>query len=126
MRAIDAAFSARCLTAAEKAYAAAKANPALFAPAADGTGGGAYDDDNVTDEFYWAAAELYATTGEQAYRNRPDLLPAVHGRQLHPRAPTGAGRPGWRHPRAGADRPDLLRREQRSRSSSRPPTACCT
>jgi endoglucanase len=55
------------LKAARTAYAAAKANPALFAPASDGTGGGAYNDDNVTDEFYWAAAELYLTTGEKQF-----------------------------------------------------------
>ncbi|MFG1879731.1 glycoside hydrolase family 9 protein [Sphaerisporangium sp. NPDC049003] len=65
---LDAAFAATCLTAAEKAYAAAKANPAVYAPATDSTGGGAYDDRSVTDEFYWAAAELYATTGKDAYK----------------------------------------------------------
>ncbi|GIF02758.1 glycoside hydrolase family 9 protein [Actinoplanes siamensis] len=61
-----AAFSARCLTAARTAYAAAKANPAK--PAQDlGGGGGGYGDDDVSDEFYWAAAELYLTTGEAAF-----------------------------------------------------------
>src|SRR5262249_11847345 len=63
----DAAFSARCLTAARTAYAAAKAHPAIFASPADGNGGGTYDDANAGDEFYWAAAELYLTTGEQSY-----------------------------------------------------------
>ncbi|MEU8262089.1 glycoside hydrolase family 9 protein [Micromonospora sp. NPDC048999] len=63
----DAAFAARCGTAAKTAYAAAKAHPAIYASAADGNGGGAYDDTNVTDEFYWAAVELWLTTGEQAY-----------------------------------------------------------
>ncbi|MFI8370680.1 glycoside hydrolase family 9 protein [Streptomyces sp. NPDC085466] len=29
----------------------------------------AYGDTRVTDEFYWAAAELYAATGESAYRD---------------------------------------------------------
>jgi endoglucanase len=64
----DAAFSARALAAAEKAYAAAKANPNRLADPNDGTGGGAYSDNSVTDEFYWAAAELYASTGSAAYR----------------------------------------------------------
>ncbi|MFI5891987.1 glycoside hydrolase family 9 protein [Actinoplanes sp. NPDC051513] len=63
----DKAFAARALKAARTAYAAAKANPALYAPGTDGTGGGAYNDDKVTDEFYWAAAELYLTTGEKAF-----------------------------------------------------------
>ncbi|QFU89138.1 glycoside hydrolase family 9 protein [Amycolatopsis sp. YIM 10] len=61
---IDPAFSAQALTAAEKAYQAAKANPAKLADPNDGTGGGAYSDGTVTDEFYWAAAELFATTGK--------------------------------------------------------------
>jgi endoglucanase len=30
-------------------------------------GGGAYGDDYVEDDFYWAACELYATTGESQY-----------------------------------------------------------
>lgn len=30
-------------------------------------GGGAYSDPTVDDEFYWAAAELYITTGDVAY-----------------------------------------------------------
>ena len=33
----------------------------------DGNGGGSYSDGDVSDEFYWAAAELYLTTGEAAY-----------------------------------------------------------
>ncbi|MFD0275639.1 glycoside hydrolase family 9 protein [Kitasatospora sp. NPDC127111] len=64
----DPAFAARCLDAAERAWAAAKANPAVLAPAADNTGGGAYEDADVSDEFYWAAAELLATTGESQYQ----------------------------------------------------------
>ncbi|WP_422756759.1 glycoside hydrolase family 9 protein [Micromonospora sp. WMMD708] len=63
----DAAFAARCGTAATTAYAAAKAHPAVYADPNDGIGGGAYDDTNVTDEFYWAAVELYLTTGKKAY-----------------------------------------------------------
>src|SRR5690606_4797288 len=41
----DPAFAARLLEAAEKAYGAARAHPALYAPEADGmAGGGAYAD----------------------------------------------------------------------------------
>ncbi|MGP3982421.1 glycoside hydrolase family 9 protein [Streptomyces sp. KR80] len=65
----DAAYADRCLTAARRAWAAAQANPAVYAPDSDNTGGGAYGDSQATDEFYWAAAELYATTGESAYRD---------------------------------------------------------
>ncbi|MGW3430150.1 glycoside hydrolase family 9 protein [Streptomyces melanosporofaciens] len=65
----DAAFAARCLDSARRAWAAAQANPDVLAPGSDSTGGGAYEDGEVGDEFYWAAAELYATTGEARYRD---------------------------------------------------------
>ncbi|MBN1174419.1 MAG: glycoside hydrolase family 9 protein [Micromonosporaceae bacterium] len=75
-RKYDAAYAAKCLTAARTAYAAAVANPAVYASASDGTGGGAYSDNDVSDEFYWAAAELYLTTGEQQYLT--DLKASKH------------------------------------------------
>ncbi|MEU1670277.1 glycoside hydrolase family 9 protein [Streptomyces sparsogenes] len=65
----DKAFAARCLTSARRAWSAAKAEPDVLAPDSDATGGGAYGDARVGDEFYWAAAELYATTGERRYRD---------------------------------------------------------
>ncbi len=65
---IDPAFSARCLAAAERAWAAAQAHPDVYAPPNDNTGGGPYDDKDVTDEVYWAAAELFITTGKAPYR----------------------------------------------------------
>ncbi|MFJ1647580.1 glycoside hydrolase family 9 protein [Streptomyces sp. NPDC088258] len=71
----DAAFAARCLDSARRAWTAAKANPGLIATDADGTGGGAYADPTVGDDFYWAAAELYATTGESAYREAVTTSP---------------------------------------------------
>jgi len=67
-RPYDAKFADRCLTAARRAWAAAQANPEMYAPDSDSTGGGAYGDARVTDDFYWAAAELYATTGQSTYR----------------------------------------------------------
>jgi len=66
---LDPPFAARCLAAAERAWAAAKAHPALYAPPEDNVGGGAYDDDKVDDELYWAAAELFVTTGKAEYRD---------------------------------------------------------
>ncbi|MFF9342297.1 MULTISPECIES: glycoside hydrolase family 9 protein [unclassified Streptomyces] len=68
-RPYDSAYADRCLSAARRAWTAARANPALYAPSSDSTGGGAYEDARVTDEFYWAAAELYAATGESTYRD---------------------------------------------------------
>ena len=67
-KSIDKAFSAKCLAAAEAAWTAAQANPALFAKAG-GQGGGPYDDAHVADEFYWAAAELYLATGDRTFHD---------------------------------------------------------
>ena len=66
-RSIDPAFAARCLAAAERAFAAAKRNPQVYAIAAF-TGSGGYGDPDLSDEFYWAAAELFVTTGKAEYR----------------------------------------------------------
>jgi endoglucanase len=63
---INPAFAHECLTRAVRAYAAAKSNPVLLASTVS-DGGGTYDDAVVTDEFYWAATELYLTTGEAKY-----------------------------------------------------------
>ncbi|HYF65699.1 MAG TPA: glycoside hydrolase family 9 protein, partial [Herpetosiphonaceae bacterium] len=68
-RGIDAAFASKCQTAAETAWSAAQAHPAMYASDGDGTGGGPYGDGDVSDEFYWAAAELYVTTGNATYRS---------------------------------------------------------
>jgi len=64
---IDSTFAAKCLKSAETAYAAAKANPAIFAPYGQELGSGTYGDNNATDDFHWAACELYLTTGDSAY-----------------------------------------------------------
>ena len=64
---LDKKFADRCLAAAEKAWAAAVANPAIYAGTA-AIGGGPYDDKEVSDDFYWAAAELYVTTKKDAYK----------------------------------------------------------
>ena len=71
-RPYDAAFADELLAAARTAYAAAQAEPDLYAPAPDASvdpnpGSGPYDDRDVSDEFYWAAAELLLTTGEDAF-----------------------------------------------------------
>ncbi|MEU0146124.1 glycoside hydrolase family 9 protein [Streptomyces sp. NPDC006288] len=74
----DEEFADRCLRAAETAWAAAKQHPDVLADPDDGTGGGAYSDDDVRDEFYWAAAELFTTTGKDTYRQAV-LSSALHG-----------------------------------------------
>ncbi len=82
----DSAEADECIALAKKAYDAAKAtyepyttvpdeladHASLYAPLTQNKGGGPYGDTNVTDEFYWAACELYITTGEAAYKT--DML----------------------------------------------------
>lgn len=62
----DATFAEQCLTAAETAWDAAIANPDTYARD-NFTGSGPYGDEDVSDEFYWAATELYITTGDSEY-----------------------------------------------------------
>jgi endoglucanase len=64
----DPAFAARCLAAAELAFATAKKTPVVRAEK-EVQGGGAYGDGDVEDDLYWAAAELFVTTGKAAYRD---------------------------------------------------------
>ncbi len=66
-RNIDDEFALRCLHAAQSAWKAANQHPEIFAYD-NFTGSGPYDDLSLSDEFYWAAAELFITTGEQEYK----------------------------------------------------------
>ncbi len=79
-RGVDDTLAARCGTAAARAFTAAQANPHIYASATDGTGGGTYDDTDVSDELYWAAAELYVSTGAASY------LDVLHASPLHGQA----------------------------------------
>ena len=63
----DSDFADECLAAAEKAFAAAKEHPDMYAPLDESIGGGAYGDTDVEDEFCWAALELFITTGNEDY-----------------------------------------------------------
>jgi endoglucanase len=82
-RRFDHAFAARLLDAARRAWDAALANPVLYAPGAAGQGGGSYSDADVSDEFYWAAAELYLSTGEAMFE-RAVLDSPLHGADVFP------------------------------------------
>ncbi|MCS3434290.1 glycoside hydrolase family 9 protein [Klebsiella sp. BIGb0407] len=62
----DSAYSKKCLTAAEKAWKSAKKHPDIYAYD-NFVGSGPYDDTKLDDEFYWAAAELFVTTGKAEY-----------------------------------------------------------
>lgn len=59
--------SAQMLNAAKAAWAWAKAHPAVYYSQPADVQTGEYGDSNVSDEFAWAAAELYVTTGEDPY-----------------------------------------------------------
>jgi endoglucanase len=83
-RHVDPAFARRALVAAQRAWAAAVAHPAILAPGTDSNGGGAYDDTTVTDEFYWAAAELFVSTGARGYRDALTASPLYVGKSFTP------------------------------------------
>jgi endoglucanase len=85
---IDTDLSRRCRAAAVRAWNAAQRYPDVYAPSMDNQGGGAYDDRNVTDEFYWAAAELYVTLGNDA------LLEVLRQSPHHGLVPTMVGHEG--------------------------------
>ncbi|HSY23607.1 MAG TPA: glycoside hydrolase family 9 protein, partial [Polyangiaceae bacterium] len=87
-RELDPSFAKTCLDRAERAWAAAVANPTLYAPASDSIGGGPYDDTDVSDEFYWAAAELYVTTKKSAYRDFLASSPHRDGDAIDPAQPS--------------------------------------
>lgn len=75
----DSDRAAVLVSAAQRAYQAALDEPTLFAPDDQGVnGGGPYNDDHVDDEFYWAATELFLTTGESRYLDALTLSPCHH------------------------------------------------
>lgn len=68
----DSSFASDCLAKAEVAWNAALKHPEIYAehtPGSGGPGGGPYNDNYTKDEFYWAACELYITTGKSEYKD---------------------------------------------------------
>jgi len=69
----DAAYAAKLLDQAKASYTAAKTvkfqGDYIYAPLDQAIGGGAYGDNEVRDDFYWAACELYITTKDAAYKS---------------------------------------------------------
>ena len=64
----DPIFAEQCLKAGIRAWNWAIENPDhFFARNPDDIFTGAYNDTDVKEEFFWAAAELYMTTGENTY-----------------------------------------------------------
>ncbi|MDB1124168.1 glycoside hydrolase family 9 protein [Vibrio algarum] len=71
---IDKDFSDRCITVAENAWQAANQHPEIFAYD-NFTGSGPYDDLSLSDEFYWAATELFITTANAKYQQVMETSP---------------------------------------------------
>lgn len=86
-KAYDAAFAQRLLAASRRAWAWAKAHPDQGFTNPEDVSTGQYGDYNWYDERTFAAAELFATTGEQAFLNALQAEP--------PRINYTAGE-GWR------------------------------
>ena len=102
----DAQYAKQCLTNAQAAYEAAKAHPDMYAPLDESVGGGPYGDDDATDEFYWAACELYLSTGDNAYFD--DMKASPHFMKIDTilsggEDVDGAGTFSWAHTAALGD-----------------------
>ncbi len=73
----NSAFAATCLQASKSAFAWALANPAVYYTQPSGVNTGEYGDDKVTDEKFWAAAELKAATNDPSYDTYLLTFPAT-------------------------------------------------
>lgn len=79
----DAEYAEKLLEAAKTAYNAARANPDLIAPFDPVTGWKCtMPDSQWWDEFYWAACELYAATGDAEYYYADDALLDLYGLKI--------------------------------------------
>ena len=67
-RPFDADFAENCLNAAQKAWEWALENPSKAFSNPEDISTGEYGDKNFTQEFFWAASELFISTGEEAYK----------------------------------------------------------
>ena len=76
------ALSIKCMEAAIKAWAWAKKNPDVLYTQPKDIHTGAYDDDELKDEWFWAACELYLSSGELVY------LKALNANYNKPELPT--------------------------------------
>lgn len=75
----DPEFADELLESAESAWEAANKHDRIFRDTSGedpNPGGGPYNDHEFSDEFYWAAAQLYLTTGSAVYEDA--VLDSVH------------------------------------------------
>ena len=101
-RPVDPAYAHRLEVAARSAYDAARLHPDVLAPDDHARhGGGPYDDSEIGDDLYWAAAELWLATGDHAYELEVLRAPEHAPTRSTPQASTSTTsvpRPGstWR------------------------------
>ena len=89
---LDVDFAERCRVAAIRAWNAAQRFPALYAVNyGGGGGGGPYDDNDVSDELYWAACELFLSFGSD------ELLEVIRSSPHHRRFPSQTGHERVKH-----------------------------
>lgn len=65
----DDAYAKACLAASKAAWQWARENPQVSFSNPEGIVTGEYGDSDFSQEFYWAAAELYISTGDSEYFN---------------------------------------------------------
>lgn len=75
----DSEFAGRMLTSSKRAFEAGRRQPDLHPPANvdnidPNPGGGMYEDKKSSDELFWAATELFLTTGEERYASELSSL----------------------------------------------------
>ena len=75
----DSAYAAKCLAAAEKAWKYLEANPNFNFSNPSGVTTGEYGDKTDKDERYWAACQLYVTTGEAKYLQAAESIGTKDG-----------------------------------------------
>jgi endoglucanase len=75
---IDPEFAETCLAAAVRAYDWALTNPEEYFQNPKGVGTGQYNDKILKEEFFWAAAELYSTTGDERYYEVIEPMLGMH------------------------------------------------
>jgi endoglucanase len=78
----DPLWSAEAIISAEKAWQWALKNKNLPFRNPEDVSTGQYDDDIFSDDFYWAAAELYLATGQKKYLRYLETNPETYQHQL--------------------------------------------
>ena len=79
---LDPDFSSAALSAAEHAWEWAQVHPDVVFRNPEDVVTGEYSDDVFDDDFYWAAAELYISTGKEAYSKALQIYKQVYQHQI--------------------------------------------